>query len=101
MSFMLPSADRALEWCPDASALAAPIGLLFEEARALERLVLEGELQRGTHVRLEPLEQREGAVEELAHATQPVRGLRLVAAHRGQPLRDHRAHELAATGEVP
>jgi len=48
--------------------MPAPVRFLLQKSRALQRLVLERELERGAHVRLEPLEERKRAVEELAHA---------------------------------
>jgi hypothetical protein len=80
--------------------VAAPVGLLFEEIHALQGFVLERELERRPHVRLEPLEQREGLVEQLPHASEAVGGRRLEAPHGRQALRDHRADQLAPAGET-
>ena len=63
--------DRVLE---DAHAVAAAVGLLLEQAGALERPLLERELRRGAHLRLELLEARKGLAEQLVHAR---RGRRL------------------------
>ncbi len=81
-------------------AVAAPVRLLLQEPHPLERLVLQRELQGRPHVRLEPLEQRERLVEQLAHPHEPVGGGGLEAPHRGEALRHHRAHELGAAREV-
>ncbi len=50
----------------DADAVPAPIRFFFQDPGALQRLVFQGQLGRGTHVRLEFLEADEGRFEELA-----------------------------------
>ena len=77
------------------------VGLLLEQPHALERLVLERELERRPHVGLELLEEREGLVEELAHPLQPVGGAGLEAAHGGERLAHHGGDEGAPAREVP
>jgi len=62
--------------------------------------MLQRELERGAHVRLELLEAREGLGKELAQALMAVRGLGLEAADRAEALRHHRGDQLAAAGEA-
>jgi hypothetical protein len=83
------------------ASVPAAEGLFLQPAEAFERLVLEGELERGAHVRLELSEQREGLVEQLSHPPQAVGRLRFETPHRGQRLGDDGAHQRAAAREVP
>ncbi len=89
--------ERVLE---DADPVAAPIGLLVEQAGPLERPLLERELRRGAHLRLELLEARESLLEQLAHPRPAVGLARDEAAHRAERGVDHRRDQGAAAREV-
>ena len=70
--------------------MAAPVRLLLEQAGALERPLLERELRRGAHLRLELLEAREGLHEQLVHARAAVGLVRGEGAHRPERSIDRR-----------
>jgi hypothetical protein len=88
---------RVLE---DPHAMAAPVRLLVEQAGALERPLLERELRRRAHLRLELGEARERLREQLVHARAPVRFVRRERAHRAERRIDDRGDERAPAREV-
>src|SRR5204863_77916 len=78
--------ERVLE---DAHAVAAPVRLFLEQAGAIERPLLQGQLRSGAHLRLEFLEERKGLDEELMDALASFGRVGDEAAHRLQRGVDH------------
>jgi len=74
----------------DLRAVTAPERFLGEHGCARHRPMLERELHRGPHVRLEQREARKSLLEQIAQARPAVGACRIEAAHRTQALLDDR-----------
>jgi len=85
----------------DLRAMTAPERFLGQHGCACHRPMLERQLHRGAHVRLEQGEAREGLLEEVAQPRPTVRARRIKAADRAQALFDDGGDQAAAAGKVP
>jgi len=84
----------------DLRAMATAKRLFGKDRGALHCPVLERQLHRSAHGRLEQLEARESLVEEIAQARQTVGLCRLESAYRTQALLDDRGNQSAPAGKV-